>query len=106
MNHNAGTSGVGSVAGMGVAALAVAAVRLKLEATQVATSAIGASLLPPGGDGASIVALTQQQAGISDYLSKLSKGSENLDTLVSAMGSHTAATVTEDFTSSRQIDAV
>ena len=106
MNHNVGTSGVGSVAGMGAAALAVAAIQLKLEATQAATGAIGASLLPPGGDGASIVALAQQQASISDYLSKLSKGSENLNTLVAAMGSHTAATVTEDFTSSRQIDAV
>lgn len=106
MTHDAGTSGVASVAGMSVIAGAVALSKLRLEGTKLGISAASASLMPPAADGASFVALEQQRESINDYLSKISTGAGHLDQLNKALQSHVTATVSDDEIAAGQINAI
>lgn len=78
-----GENGVESFAGLDIAAAAVELSRLRLEGTKLGITATASSLLPPGSEMASMKALAQQQASIVDFLTKMSKGTQNLGYLSS-----------------------
>lgn len=105
MTHAAGSSGINSVTGMGALTAAVSLSKARLEGTKLAVVGVSSSLMPPASDGASLVALTQQQESMRDYLDKMSKGIGHLDQLGRAITNHVAVTVEEDQVASRQFDS-
>lgn len=97
--------GVESTAGMTIAAAAAAVSQMRLEGTKAIIGSVGATLLPPGSELASMKAMTQQREAITKYLDVMGKGAQQLGNLSKTTTDYTRNVEDLADVSARSVDA-